>query len=157
VTVSLREISPANRAAVEALTVAPEQADYVEGVAASLAEAAATPDARPWYRAVYRDDTPVGFVMLSDGITVANPDYLGPYYLWRLLIDRRHQGRGLGSAALDLAVEHVRTRADARVLLTSVVRGPHSPLGFYLGRGFASTGRLHGGELVLELDLLRPA
>jgi diamine N-acetyltransferase len=155
VNVSLREISPANRAAIEALTVTAEQAEYVEGVAASLVEAAETPDARPWYRAVYLDDTPVGFVMISDGIAVTNRDYLGPYYLWRLLIDRRHQRRGLGSAALDLVVEHVRTRADARVLITSVVEGPHSPLGFYLRRGFEPTGAVHQGELVLELDLSR--
>ena len=129
------------------------QAEYVAGVAESLVEAAATPDACPWYRAVYADDTPVGFIMISDGITVANPAYLGPYFLWRLLIDQRYQGRGLGSAALDLVVAHVRTRADARVLLTSVGQGPASPIGFYLRQGFRATGQVHEGELVLELDL----
>jgi hypothetical protein len=61
---------------------------------------------------------------------VVNPDYLGPYYLWRLLIDQRYQGRGYGSAALRLAVEHVCTREDARVLITSVGQGPSSPVGF---------------------------
>ena len=151
--VSLREISPANQAEIEALTVAAEQDEYVESVAASLIEAADTPDACPWYRAVYLGDTPVGFVMISDGITVANPDYLGPYFLWRLLIDQNHQRRGLGSSALDLVIEHVRTRADARVLITSTVQGRHSPLGFYLRRGFRPTGEVHQGELVLELDL----
>jgi diamine N-acetyltransferase len=152
---SLREITPANRAAVEALTVGSEQAGYVASVAESLVEAAETPDTCPWYRAVYVDDSPVGFVMISDGITVVNPDYLGPYFLWRLLIDEHHQGRGLGSAALGLVVEHVRTRVDARVLITPVVEGPASPLGFYLRRGFRATGDVHQGELVLEPDLSR--
>ena len=151
--ISLREITPANRAAIEALAVTAVQADYVAGVAESLVEAAETPDACPWYRAVYLDDGPVGFVMISDGITIANPDYLGPYFLWRLLIDQRHQGRGLGSAALSLVVEHVRTRTDARVLLTSVGQGSASPIGFYLRQGFRATGQIHQGELVLELDL----
>jgi diamine N-acetyltransferase len=151
--VSLREITPANRAAVEALTVTAVQAEYVAGVAESLVEAAETPDACPWYRALYLDDKPVGFVMISDGITVANPDYLGPYFLWRLLIDRRHQGRGLVSAALSLVIEHVRTRTDARVLITSVGQGPASPIGFYVRQGFRATGQVHRGELVLELDL----
>ncbi len=45
-------------------------------------------------------DEPVGFVMISDGITVVNPEYLGPYFLWRLLIDQRYQGRGYGAAAI---------------------------------------------------------
>jgi diamine N-acetyltransferase len=153
VNVTLREITPANRTAVEALTVTPGQAEYVSSVADSLVEAAETPDACPWYRAVYLDDTAVGFVMISDGITVVNPDYLGPYFLWRLLIDQRHQRRGLGSAALGRVVEYLRGRADARVLLTSVVQGPASPLGFYLRRGFRETGEVHEGELVLALAL----
>ena len=154
--ISLREITPANRARVEALTVSAVQAEYVAGVAESLVEAQETPDACPWYRAVYLADQPVGFVMISDGITVVNPDYLGPYFLWRLLIDQRCQGRGYGSAALGLVVEHVRTRSDARVLITSVGQGPNSPIGFYLRQGFRATGQVHEGELVLELDLLTP-
>jgi diamine N-acetyltransferase len=151
--VSLREVTPANRAAVEALAVTQEQSHYVDGVAESLQEAGQHPDARPWYRAVYVDGEPVGFVMISDGITVDNPAYVGPYYLWRLLIDHRFQGRGYGSAALDLVVEHVRTRADARTLLTSHVAGPASPVGFYLRYGFRLTGEVHEHEPLLELDL----
>ena len=151
--VTLREITDANRAAVEALAVAPEQVAHVTGVVESLAEGDATPDACPWCRAVYADETPVGFVMISDGITVVNPDYLGPYFLWRLLIDQRHQGRGYGSAAVHLVIDYLRTRDDARVLITSVVQGPGSPIGFYLRQGFRATGEVHQGELVLELDL----
>jgi len=154
--VSLREITAANLDAVRALAVTATQSEYVAGVAESLVEAAETPDARPWYRAVYAGDEPVGFVMLSDGITVDNPAYLGPYFLWRLLVDTRHQGKGYGSEALRLAVEHVRTRPDARVLLTSCGQGSDSPLGFYLRNGFRQTGQVHEGEVVLELDLASP-
>jgi diamine N-acetyltransferase len=154
--VNLREITTANRAEIEALTVTEAQSDYVADIAESLLEAAATPDACPWYRGAYVDDQPVGFIMISDGITVTNPDYLGPYYLWRLLIDQRHQGRGYGSAALRLVVDYLHTRDDAQVLITSVQQGPASPLGFYLREGFRTTGEVHEDELVLELDL-RPS
>jgi diamine N-acetyltransferase len=150
---SLREITEDNRAAVEALAVTEEQTRYVAGVTQSLAEAAEYPDAKPWYRAVYADEEPVGFVMISDGITVDNPEYLGPYYLWRLLIDHRFQGRGYGTAALDLVVAHVRTRPEARVLLVSHVPGPSSPGPFYERYGFRPTGDVHEGEPVLELAL----
>jgi diamine N-acetyltransferase len=154
--VHLREITASNRAQVEALTVTDQQSEYVDGVAESLAEALEHPDAMPWYRAVHDGDTPVGFVMISDGISVDNPAYLGPYYLWRLLVDVRYQGRGYGAAALALVVERLRTRPDARVLLTSVSNGgdgPASPLGFYLRQGFRPTGQFHEGEIVLELEL----
>jgi diamine N-acetyltransferase len=151
--VSLREITEANRTAVEALAVTEEQSQYVAGVATSLQEAEDYPDAKAWYRAVYADDEPVGFVMIADGITVDDPSYVGPYYLWRLLVDHRFQGRGYGTAALDLVVGHVRTRPDARTLLTSHVVGPTSPVTFYQRYGFRLTGEVHDGEPILELDL----
>jgi diamine N-acetyltransferase len=153
VRVTLREITDDNRTAVEALHVSEAQSDYVAGVAVSLLEAAETPDAKPWFRAIYADDEPVGFVMISDGITVDDPELVGPYYLWRLLVDERHQGHGYGAQALRLVVEHVRTRPDAVALLTSTVPGPLSPTGFYLRQGFRDTGLDHQGERLLELEL----
>jgi diamine N-acetyltransferase len=151
--VTLREITDDNRAQVETLAVTAMQTSYVAGVADSLVEAAQTPQAAPWFRAVYADGEPVGFVMISDGITADDPELLGPYYLWRLLVDERHQGRGYGAATIRLVVEHLLTRPDARVLLTSVVPGPLTPLGFYLRQGFRDTGVDHEGERVLELPL----
>lgn len=153
--VSLREITAENRAAVEALRVTPDQDRYVAGVADSLAEAAELPEAAPWCRAIYAGDTPVGFVMINDGFDLEkHPDWLGPYCLWRLLVDARHQGRGYGAAAVRLVVDHVRGRPAAEVLHTSVVEGgPACPLPFYLSLGFRGTGRLHDDELVLELPL----
>jgi diamine N-acetyltransferase len=153
--VSLREISAGNRAAVEALAVAEAQTIFVDGVTASIAEAAEVPEARPWFRAIYAGDQPVGFVMIADGVPADLTYLLGPYFLWRLLIDEHHQRHGYGEAALRLVVGHVRARPDGRTLLTSVHPGPGSPLGFYLGLGFRETGAEHNGELVLELDLTR--
>jgi diamine N-acetyltransferase len=157
VAVHLREITPENRAAVEALAVGPEQDGFVGTVTVSLREAAETPQAAPWYRAVYDDDTPVGFVMISDGSTpenMKNPELLGPYFLWRLLVDQHHQKHGYGAAALSLVVDHLRThRPDAQVLLTSCGQGPNGPLGFYARQGFRVTGQFHDGEVVLELPL----
>jgi len=63
--VTLDEISDGNRAAVLALRVAPSQEQFVSSVRESLAEAAECPHARPWYRTVVADGTPVGFVMVS--------------------------------------------------------------------------------------------
>ena len=50
-------------------------------------------------------------------------------------------------------VDYVRTRPQAEALLTSVVPGPDSPLGFYLRYGFARTGQEFDGEDVLEFRL----
>ncbi|MFN8156448.1 MAG: GNAT family N-acetyltransferase [Candidatus Nanopelagicales bacterium] len=151
--VTLREITDENRDAVLALRVSEEQSEYVADVAQSLADAVQYPEAKAWYRAVYADDELVGFVMISDGITDPDPTLLGPYYLWRLLIDRKHQGHGHGSAAIDRVVEELRRRPDAEVLLVSAQPGPLSPIPFYERYGFVLTGEVHEGEPVLVLDL----
>jgi diamine N-acetyltransferase len=152
--VSLREITDMNRSDVEQLTVTPEQATYVASNVESLREAAATPHARPWYRAIYAGQMPVGFVMISDGIPDIYPEYLGPYFLWRLMIDTRWQGQGYGTAALDLVVEYVRTRPNAERLLVSLVPGTiASPREFYFRYGFRLTGEWFDGEEVTELVL----
>ncbi|HEY5014944.1 MAG TPA: GNAT family N-acetyltransferase [Acidimicrobiia bacterium] len=104
-------------------------------------------------RAVYAEEVPVGFVMISDNIPPGRPEYLGPYFLWRLLLDARYQRLGYGRAALDLVVAYVRTRPRADTLLASFVPGEGSPLGFYVKYGFAPTGEVFDGEPVLALPL----
>lgn len=152
--ISLRPIDASNRVAVEELRVGPGQERFVSGVSDSLAEAAEYPKACPVYWAIYAEEVPVGFVMISDGIPEGHPEYIGPYFLWKLLIDERFQGRGLGRATLDAIVGYVRDRPGAEALLTSAVPGEGSPIGFYERYGFERTGDVHEGEIVLRLGLL---
>ena len=149
--VSLRPIDDSNRAAVEALRVAPGQEQFVSGVAESLLEAAREPDGRPICWAVYLEEAPIGFVMIADD--VASPDYI-PQYLWKLLIDERYQGRGFGTATLDLVVEYFRGRPGVEVVTTSAGQGEGSPIGFYERYGFERTGEIwFDEEVLLRLEL----
>ncbi|WP_457513361.1 GNAT family N-acetyltransferase [Streptomyces sp. TE33382] len=151
--VTLRATTDLNRPAVLALRVAAGQEGFVDGVARSLRDAAEHPELVPWPRAVYAGERPVGFVMLADGVAEGNPDVPWPFYLWRMLIDGRFQGRGNGRAALDAVVAHLRSRPGARGLVTSVVPGEGSPWGFYLRYGFTETGEMFDHERVLRLAL----
>ena len=56
-------------------------------------------------------------------------------YLWRFMIDRRHQGKGYGRAVLEQLFAMLKAQG-VTTLSASVVRGEHSPLGFYLSIGF---------------------
>lgn len=143
--VSLREVTAETVRAICALDVRPEQRQYVAANALSIAQAYFQP--RAWFRAVYADDTPVGFVMLDD-----DPDKQH-YYLWRLMIDADHQGKGYGRRALDLVVAHVRGRPGARELFSSYREGDDSPAAFYQSYGFVETGEIEEGEVVIRLDL----
>jgi diamine N-acetyltransferase len=149
--VSLRPIGESNRDAVEALRVSPQQEQFVSGVADSLLEAAEEPDGRALHWAVYADETPVGFVMISDD--VGSPDYI-PHYLWKLLIDERYQRQGFGTATLDLIVEYFRGRPGVEVLKTSAGQGDGSPIAFYERYGFVRTGEIvFDDEVLLRLEL----
>ena len=101
-----------------------------------------------------------GFVMISDDIPqatlAADEDLVGPYYLWRLLIDHRQQGHGYGRATIDAIADYVRAKRNGTVLLTSCVAGDGSPQPFYLHYGFTKTGIVKWGEDLLSLDLTRP-
>jgi diamine N-acetyltransferase len=153
--VRLVEITPENRAAVTRLRVSARQEAYVANVAESLQEAAASPEAGPWYRAVYADDTPVGFVMLGISAESRDERYPFRFFLWRLLIDERFQGRGYGSETIDSLVAELRKRPDADSLFTSVAPGADSPIQFYEKYGFVRTGQIFDDEVVLRLDLMR--
>ncbi len=153
VIITLRELTEANISAVEQLRVRAGQEMFVDDVARSLAEAKSKPASRPWYRAVYADETPVGFLMIREGVPSDDKSIRWPYYLWRMLIDGRYQGRGYGRSALDRLVEYLRTRPGAEELVTSAVPGEGSPLGFYLRYGFEETGEWFDDEQVLRLTL----
>jgi hypothetical protein len=72
--ISLRPIDDSNRAQVEALGVSPIQERFVAGVADSLVEAVEDPGGRAIHWAIYAEDIPVGFVMISD--EVDGPGYI---------------------------------------------------------------------------------
>ncbi len=96
---------------------------------------------------MYDNETPVGFLMISD--EVGAPGYI-PQYLWKLLIDERHQRKGLGTATLDLVVEYLRHRPGVDVVWTSAGQGEGSPIQFYERYGFERTG-----EIVFDNEVLR--
>lgn len=142
--VTLVEMTKADVRRWCALAVAPAQQRFVAPVAVSIAEAHFSPEA--WFRGIARDGEPAGFVMLS-----LKPE-VPEYYLWRLLVDHRFQGQGVGAAAMRLVIAQVRALGAAE-LLTSVVPGEGTPEPFYVGLGFEPTGQVEDGERVLRLGL----
>jgi GNAT superfamily N-acetyltransferase len=94
----------------------------------------------PWLRAVFADGELVGFVMLA-----LHTEHHSEPYLWRLLIDRLHQRRGIGERVVDLVAEECRRMGD-KTLVTSWTEGKGSPRPFHVRNGFEPTGNLIDGE-----------
>jgi RimJ/RimL family protein N-acetyltransferase len=150
--VGLVEITPDNVGDVRALKTHRTQEEFVAPVLQSFADALVPEVVNgapvvPWMRALTADDEIVGFVMLA----LATTHHPEPF-LWRLLIDRLHQRRGIGARALDLVAEECLRMGD-RALLTSWGEGKGSPRGFYLAHGFVPTGNLVDDETEGRLAL----
>jgi diamine N-acetyltransferase len=162
-TVELRDIvTEDDDEAVMGLRRGPGRDRYIGRMISHYEDAARYPEACPRMWSVHDAGSGalVGFAMISDNIGQdvldANPDIVGPYFLWRLLIDVHHQGRGYGRATIDAIVDYVRTRPNADALYVSSVTGENTPMDFYLHYGFVSTDRIADGEQVLRLDLVPP-
>jgi diamine N-acetyltransferase len=143
--ITLREINKESVYDILKLKVTSDQDQFVAPNSVSIAEAYYEPKA--WFRAIYADETPVGFVMLYD-------DSDEPvYFLWRLMVDARYQTMGFGRQAMHQLIEYVRSRPGAKELLVSYVPAEGSPEQFYKSLGFVNTGKMHDDELEMRLEL----
>ena len=149
--VTLREITSGNLNAILALSVLDSQKHLVASNERSLAQAHFEESA--WFRAVYADDEPAGFVMLHDETLRAEPREPGSLFLWRMMVDQRFQGMGFGERAMQLLIAYARTRPHVKRFLTSWHHGEGSAEGFYLKLGFIPTAVNDEGEMQAYLDL----
>jgi diamine N-acetyltransferase len=148
-TITLRAITADTVVAVCKLDAGDERTQVAPN-AVSIAQAYFSPEA--WFRAIYDDDTLVGFVMLYDPTLVPQPEE-PHFFLWRLMIDKAHQGRGHGHTAVELLVEHVRSRPAASELRVSHVKSATALARFYASLGFRYTGEEDDGELLMTRAL----
>jgi RimJ/RimL family protein N-acetyltransferase len=153
--VSLVELGPTTVGPFSRLAVHRSQEKFVAPMWASFRDALFPEEIDgspvvPWMRGIVADGEPVGFMMLA-AVTPTHPDP----YLWRLLVDRRYQRRGVGDAALRQLVLHLRSEGCKR-LLTSWVEGPGGPAPFYTRLGFRPTGRVIDGEVEAVVEFPTP-
>ena len=148
-TVDLREVTKDTVSSVCRLD-AGDGGKQVAPNAVSIAQAYFSPEA--WFRAIHAGDELVGFVMLYDHTLAESPEER-QFFLWRLMIDHRHQGKGYGHRAIERLVEHVRSRPAADRLLVSHVKDAGRLARFYQSLGFRYTGKEDDGELVMARDL----
>jgi RimJ/RimL family protein N-acetyltransferase len=150
--IELVEPYPTGLRDVMKLVTHKSQERFVAPIVWSLAQVAVPPLEKgaplvPWPRIVHADGEAVGFVMLSQP-TPTDPEP----YLWRLLIDRRHQQRGIGRRVVELVIEEAKLWGG-KTLLVSWMPGIGSPEPLYLSMGFEPTGEMDEDEIVARLVL----
>ena len=151
--VSLKKITRGNLNAVLNLKVKPEQERLVATNAKSIAQAHFNKGS--WYSAIYLGDTPIGFVLLVDStLKYKHIKQKTPYfYLWRLMIDGKYQGKGYGLKAVELVIDHLKTRPNAKEVTLHHVQTKGNSGDFYERLGFKLTGKILHDELERKLIL----
>ena len=143
--VTLREITEETLRPILQMEVGDDQKTFVAPNAVSIAQAHFSNNA--WFRAIYADDIPVGFVMLY--IDKDKPEY----DVWRFMIDKNHQRKGFGSKAMQQVIEYARKLPKATELFLSYVPKEGNASPFYSQLGFVETGEWADDEKVMVLTL----
>ncbi|WP_292060991.1 N-acetyltransferase [Mesorhizobium sp.] len=145
--VVLEPVGEGNRRAVQELELLPEQQDFVASNADSLEEAEEDDEAIA--RAVVAAGHVVGFLMYSA------PDDDNEATIYRFMIDRREQGKGLGRAAVAKVLEQIARLGHIHRVAICYEPNNEAARRLYAGFGFVEQGFDEDDEMIAVLELSR--
>jgi diamine N-acetyltransferase len=148
----LRKIDWDNYDDVIKLTVDESQKGFCHSNEYSLAQAyvSSQNSAHPWMPfAIYNDDDLVGFAMICYDNDSDDEDFVCPhYYMLQLMVDKKHQGKGYGRAAMTKVLEFIKTHPQgpgAAVYLSYWAENDFARK-FFQSFGFKETGKIYDDE-----------
>lgn len=157
--ISLRKITLDNRRAMFNLEVAEEQRQYVASNLSSVASCyvLSVNGGQPYPFIIYADEQPVGFVMITYGITGYEEPSLAKdnYCILRLMIDKQHQHKGYGREAMGKILEFIRTfpAGGARYCWIPYKRDNTAAKRLYESFDFRDNGEVFNNESITVLEL----
>jgi diamine N-acetyltransferase len=148
-TVTLKPITTENWRECIQLEVADGQENWVAPNVQSLAESAFEPDAKLVPLAVYDGKTMVGFVMYG------HPHYQGKdiWAIYRLMVDKNHQGNGYGRAAMEQLIQRISAQPDCAEIYISYEPDNVIAAKLYASMGFLDEGQMVGDEVLVRLPV----
>ena len=157
----LEKINRNNVAEILKLEVFENQKSFVATNNSSIIEAyiAITDNNDVFTFGIYKDDAPIGFLMI--GYNVNSDDEGAPsiakgnYNIWRLMIDKKFQGKGYGKKVIELALEFINTFpcGTAKYCWLSYESDNDVARQLYKSVGYVETDEKDGEEIVAILEL----
>jgi diamine N-acetyltransferase len=145
--ITLRPVTAENFEEVASLPLLAHQRAYLASNSYSIAQASFFPYLVT--RAVYADESPVGFMMYAK--PEPNEDQ-GEFAIWRFMISSDHQGKGYGRKALEQLLTEIRSYPDVSRILISYMPENENAKHFYASFGFRETEIDADGEMVAALS-----
>ncbi|MBY7136986.1 N-acetyltransferase [Bacillus toyonensis] len=118
------------------------QAEYIEPNVISIAQSKFEPTLKPY--AIYCEEEVVGFLMFNSEM-----EELDGYWLYRIMIDKKFQGNGIGKAATNLMIEEMSKLPNAKKIIVGYHpenKGAHY---LYSSLGFVDNGDRFGKEMAV--------
>lgn len=143
--IKLVEVTPQNFYEIIKLKVDDGQTNFVASNLYSIAQSKIYPTLTPL--AVYAGNDLIGFT-LSGRDTESDR-----FYVMRLMIDARFQGKGYGRGTMKKLIERLAENGDCREIYLSFVPDNRAAENLYLSLGFKPTGEVDQGETVMRLTL----
>lgn len=128
------------------LEVSEEQAGHIEPNAVSIAQSKFEPTLKPY--AIQFEGKTVGFLMFN-----TNEEELEGYWIYRIMLDKNYQKKGIGKIATQLMIDKMSTLPNVK----RIVVGYHPEnLGahqLYKSMGFVDNGDRFGKEMAVVLEV----
>lgn len=142
--VSLELVTAENWRACIALEVAPEQMSFVPNNLYSIAEAQFYEHARS--RAICNEhEQVVGYALFGRDIGT------NKWKIFRLMIDKSHQGKRYGESALQEIISEITREADGKEILICYQADNHAAQRLYAKLGFIELGTDSDGKVTASL------
>ena len=136
------------------IEVTKDQRRFLASNAVTMAQSMFEPAVEIW--GLFEDKTTLGMVALEDWMHPEadfDPEIdRDTLYLWRLMIDHQHQGKGYGTKALEFTLKRARELGRGRVVLTAL-DAPGTAIPLYEAFGFRRSGLVVDGDVELVLPL----
>lgn len=147
--INLRDITKDNWVDMIELEITKEQENYV----ALNSESIAASKFYDYYinRGIYLDDKPVGFIQYYPNYDDGKPKEI---FIDQLMIDKKFQGKGYGTKAIERVVEEIKQLEGFTSILICYVEGHDIMKKFFERFGFVVVEQDEFDETIMELHYI---
>lgn len=124
------------------LEVSKEQQEYIEPNATSIAQSKFELTLKPY--AIYAEERVVGFLMYN-----SVPEELDGYWVYRIMVDKQFQGKGIGKAATKLMMSEMAISLNAKKIVVGYHPNNLGAHNLYASLGFIDDGDRFGKEMAV--------
>ena len=124
------------------LDVSTEQKSYIESNAISIAQSKFEHTLKPY--AIYSGEKVVGFLMYN-----SVQEELDGYWIYRIMVDKEYQGKGIGKAATKLMISKMAKLPNARKIVVGYHPNNKGAHHLYSSLGFVDNGNRFGKEMAV--------